>query len=152
MIRAKSAASSADSHSAALDKAGFVLDSAEVRLLTEIGFLASAVGDVRRAQTVFLALQRLRPGRAFPLVGLAVTKMNAGCPNDAVLVLEQAQASCDAEQNVMDAWRGLALQLAGREGESKRLLMKVALSDGDGAALAKSLLGMGKAERQGAAS
>lgn len=145
MIRAASSRISSDPHSAALDRAAFVLDSAEVRLLTEIGFLAAASGDATRAQAIFLALQRLRPGRAFPLVGLAVSKMNAGYANEAVLLLEQAQAGDEAERNVMDAWRGLALQLAGRAGESKSLLMKLALTEGDGAILARSLLGIAQA-------
>ncbi|MNQ31537.1 hypothetical protein D3C85_449130 [compost metagenome] len=46
------------------------------------------------------------------------------------------------ERALLDAWRGFALQLAGRNGESRRLLEAVAQGQGDGATLARGLLGL----------
>lgn len=120
----------------------FVLDSDEIHLLTEIGFLAAGAGDLHRAATIFNALQQLRPERGFPLVGLAVAHLNAGKSAEAVALLERVHLASPGEQALLDAWRGFALQLSGHLDQSRRLLETVMQHDnGDGAALARALLG-----------
>lgn len=119
----------------------FVLDADEAHLLTEIGMLAAGAGDLGRADAIFGALRQLRPGRAYPLVGLAVARLNAGRAIDAVRLLEKADLEDIEELAVAQAWRGLALQLAGRRGESLRVLQETAKLSGDGARLARQLLG-----------
>lgn len=131
--------------SAASSEPAAVLASDEVQLLTEIGFVAAAAGDLARAERIFGALARLRPGRAFPQVGRAVAHMNAGRASDAVMLLEKTDASDAEERATLDAWRGFALQLAGRATESRRLLTTVAAGNGDAARLARSLLGVEQA-------
>ena len=99
------------------------LDSNEIRLLTEIGFLAAGRGDVARAERIFGALQLLRPQRAFAPIGLAMAYMNAGRHDEAAGVLARAAEQVEAaEQAELDVFRGLALQLAGRSSESVRAL------------------------------
>lgn len=120
----------------------FVLAADDARLLTEVGFLAAGAGDVARAESIFKALRRMRPVAAYPLVGLAVAWMNAGRAPEAVTLLESATISDPAERALLDAWRGFALQLSGRNGESRRLLETVARGEGDGPALARGLLGL----------
>jgi len=75
---------------------------------------------------------------------LAVARLNAGRADEAVRLLEQGEASAAGERTLLAAWRGLALQLAGRNAESVRLLQACADTDagGEGAALARSLLGL----------
>ncbi|QEI09503.1 tetratricopeptide repeat protein [Pigmentiphaga aceris] len=107
-----------------------------------MGFLAAASGDVSRAERIFNGLARLRPGRAYPSVGLAVAWMNAGRAADAVVLLEKAQTSDPEERATLDAWRGFALQLAGRISESRRVLDTLAAKDGDAGVLARGLLGL----------
>ncbi|ASC64054.1 hypothetical protein EUC41_15810 [Achromobacter denitrificans] len=119
-----------------------VLLADDAKLLSEVGFLAAGAGDSARAETIFSALRRLRPGRAYPVIGLAVTWLNAGRAPDAVRLLESAVLADPAERPLLDAWRGFALQLAGRSQESARLLEAVALGGGDGARLARALLGL----------
>ncbi len=100
-----------------------LLSSEEIRLLTEVGFLAAGRGDVMRAERIFGALQRLRPQRAFAPIGLSVAYMNAGRHDEAAGILAHAAAQVEpAEQAELDAFRGLALQLAGRSSESVRAL------------------------------
>ncbi|MBV7485203.1 tetratricopeptide repeat protein [Bordetella sp. BOR01] len=120
----------------------FVLDADEARLLAEIGLLAAAAGDVARAGTIFGALRQVRPTRAYPSIGLAVAYMNAGQAAQAVQLLENAPAADAGELGTLHAWRGLALQLSGRNAESRRVLQAVAGQDGEGARLARSLLGL----------
>lgn len=120
----------------------FVLDGDEARFLTEVGFLAAAAGDVSRAGVVFGALRRVRPGRAYPCIGQAVAHMNAGQALDAVRLLESAIANDDEERALLRAWQGLALQVASRRAESRRVLQEAAAMQGEGAALARRLLGV----------
>lgn len=134
----------AGSAAAVSDETAFVLDADDARVLTEVGFLAAGRGDVARADVIFQALRALRPGRAYPWLGLAVARLNAGRADEAVRLLEQGEASAAAERGLLAAWRGLGLQLAGRTAESTRLLQACA-QGGEGAegiALARSLLGL----------
>ncbi len=99
-------------------------DPTDIRLLTEVGFLAAALGDIRRAQVIFRALERVRPAAHFPYVGMAAALMNAGKPDEAVRELDRGlKAVVDPQdQAELQAFRGLALQLAGRTSESRRAL------------------------------
>jgi len=124
------------------EETAFVLDSREARLLVEVGFLAAAGGDVERADTIFGALQGVRPGRAYPAIGQAVALMNAGRAAVAAVRLEQAHGADAIEQAQIDAWRGLALQLSGRQAHSRKVLEQVATQgEGEGRSLARILLG-----------
>ncbi|HSV44835.1 MAG TPA: hypothetical protein VLJ58_03500, partial [Ramlibacter sp.] len=95
----------------------------DIKLLTEVGFLASARADVRRAETVFGALEQLRPDAAFPYVGAATALLNAGRAEEAVAALDRGLAA-DGQRDAgeLQAFRGLALQLAGRASESVRAM------------------------------
>jgi len=119
-----------------------VLAPDEVRLLTEVGFLAAAAGDVPRAEAIFGALGRIRPDRLFPSLGLAVAWMNAGRAADAASLLEKVVCADPEEQASCDAWRGFALQLAGRSAQSRSVLQKAVEAHGDHATFARSLLGL----------
>nr|WP_275300502.1 hypothetical protein [Achromobacter xylosoxidans] len=142
--------SAAHSVSTAADQAvsqetAVVLSAEDARLLAEVGFLAAGGGDSLRAETIFNALRRLRPDRAYPVVGLAVAWMNADRASDAVRLLEGAVLADLAEQVLLDAWRGFALQLAGRRAESRRLLETLVDGETEGARLARGLLGLAPA-------
>ncbi|MFD4840242.1 hypothetical protein ACFWP0_22270 [Achromobacter sp. NPDC058515] len=131
-----------DADSAAVStEAAFVLEADDAHLLTEVGFLAAAAGDVARADIIFGALKRLRPGKGFPLIGLAVVRMNAGRAGEAALLLEQARCDNAEDQGLLRAWQGLALQLDGRAGQSRSVLNAAAHGEGAGARLARGLLG-----------
>lgn len=122
-------------------EAAFVLEADAARLLTEVGFVAAARGDVARADAIFGALRMLRPGQAYPLIGLAVARMNAGLAGEAVALLEQACHGGVEDRELLQAWRGFALQLDGKAGQSLRVLNEAARGEGPGAQLARGLLG-----------
>ena len=101
-----------------------LLDADEIKLLTEIGFLAAARADVGRAEVIFSALQSIRPHRNFAYVGLAMTYLNADRADEAVKVLTRGAALVDDHDlHELEAIRALALQMAGRAGESQRVLV-----------------------------
>ncbi|MFC4297781.1 hypothetical protein ACFO0J_06975 [Castellaniella hirudinis] len=119
-----------------------MLDADDARFLTEIGMLAAGRGDVRHADTIFDALRGLRPDRAYPLVGLAVARLNAGRAAEAARLLEDADLAGPEERATVRAWYGLALQLAGRAAESRRVLADAATLPGEGGVLARQMLGL----------
>lgn len=119
-----------------------VFGSDEIRLLTEIGFLAAAKGDLPRAEAIFGALRQVRPGRLFPVLGIAVAWMNAGRAADAAGLLEKAACADADEQAIRDTWRGLALQLAGQAAQSRHVLQQAVSEHGANATFAHGLLGL----------
>lgn len=128
---------------AASTEVAFVLDAREARFLTEVGMLAAGRGDVARADKIFAFLRRQRLDRAFPLIGLALARLNAGAAAEAAQLLQDVRLSDANEQLVVRSWYGLALQLAGRAAESRHVLLEASQGSGDGAVLARQLLGLG---------
>ncbi|MBP8322547.1 hypothetical protein KAF81_33445, partial [Pseudomonas aeruginosa] len=125
---------------------GVALAADAAHLLTEVGFLAAATGDMANAEPIFKALRLFRPGRAYPRIGLAVALMNAGKSDVAVRALERdAEEMDDEEAGLLDVWRGVALQVAGRRAESVKLLRRIAGNGTRAAELAEGLLGLGRA-------
>jgi thioredoxin-like negative regulator of GroEL len=124
------------------EETAFVLEADDARFLTEVGMLAASSGDLSHADAIFNALRLLRPDRAYPLVGLAVARLNAGRAAEAVRLLDSVRLDDPEEHATVQAWLGLALQLAGRNAESRRLLTRAAEMPGDGAMLARRMLGL----------
>ena len=127
-------------------KVQFQLDATEARLLTEIGFIASGMADVVRAECIFGALMLARPDGAFPHIGLAAALLNAGQPDEAAFRLSKVHLPEGADADMVQAFRGLALQLDQRPTEATRVLRAVAGSadnqpTSEGARLARRLLG-----------
>lgn len=121
-------------------------DSSAIHLLSQIGFLAAGQGDAPRALRIFEALALLRPERAFPFVGIASAFMNTGRAEEAVQRLQAVSLPAGAESDMLEAFKGLALQLAGRSGESAYVLRKLVngvqhSTPTEGALLASRLLG-----------
>lgn len=104
----------------------------ELRLLSEIGMLGAGAGLALRpaARTVFQGLMRLRPGRDYGYIGLACTHFNAGEPDEAARVLEQAVGILGSQGadprgsdvSMVKAFLGLALLMARRTAEALALL------------------------------
>lgn len=65
------------------------IDKEDVRLLTDVGFLALSYGDLRSATTIFNGVQIARPdGEAGPL-GLALAALAKGDVGDALEILSK---------------------------------------------------------------
>ncbi|WP_428000742.1 hypothetical protein [Acidovorax sp.] len=120
----------------------------DIRLLTQIGFIAAGQADVPRAERIFGALSHVRPDRAFAHVGPAMALLNAGRAAEAAQQLLRAlpQLAPGEDADTVSAVCALALQLEGRTSESTRLLRDLlhnAAPDGDndGLRLARRMLG-----------
>lgn len=119
-----------------------MLSAEDARLLTQLGFLALRYGMLIRANSIFLGLRVGRPDRAFPLVGLVMVAIARKRPSDGVEILNGIALQSPVEQSLVDAYRGLALQLCGRIRES-RASLEASLRcpfESDGVMLARGLL------------
>jgi hypothetical protein len=67
------------------------LDKADIRLLTEIGFLGAGAGLPRTVEKLFRAMMVIRPRRAFAYIGLATTHLNQSDPAQALQVMQQGE-------------------------------------------------------------
>ncbi len=91
---------------------------AEIRLLSALGFMAARSGHVVPAIRIFEGLTVLRKDKAFPYVGLALAMICVGAYGDAARVLrERGLLACPGDPEI-EAYLGLALQLAGRMSEA----------------------------------
>ncbi len=114
-----------------------MLDADEVRMLSEIGFVAASTGMRRQAAGVFEALIVLRPQRAFAYIGMATLHLDGGRADDAVRTLEVGRRMVDARTvaastDAATQWEddrlsiyvflGLALDAARRHGQALRTL------------------------------
>jgi len=124
-----------------------LLDSDDIQLLTQTGFIAAGRADVQRAERIFGALALARPQHDFPHVGMAAALLNAGRPADAAARLGSVQLPPGDAADMVQAFHGLALQLDRRPGEATRVLRAVAAraqnaaTPSEGARLACKLLG-----------
>lgn len=136
------------------------LQSDDVRLLTELGFVAAAAGLTAQSSVVFESLMRLRPWRAFPYIGMATGHLNDGHPDQAQSVLSlglrvvEQHRPADGDADAMNEWAedrallaafsGLALHLGGHRAQSNQVLercLKIQ-PDGPGVRMARVMLGM----------
>jgi len=114
----------------------------QVRTLTEIGMMAAGHGYTAEATAIFESLRVLRPNRPFAYVGLAVTSMNSGKPDEAVRVLEsEGLAACPGDGDIR-AFLGLALTLSQRSAEARRVLEALLAEqpEAESARMARALL------------
>ncbi len=99
-------------------KADSLMTTAEIRLLSALGFMAARSGHVVPAIRIFEGLAVLRKDKAFPYVGLALAMICVGAYGDAANVLrERGLLACPGDPEI-EAYLGLALQLAGRMSEA----------------------------------
>ena len=97
-----------------------------VRLMMEIGYLATGNGFSAEAEAIFEGVRAVRPGSEVPIIGLAVTRMNTGRPLEAVSMLEQQALRLSPESELSRGFLGLALRLAGHTGQSQSVLEDLA--------------------------
>lgn len=123
------------------------LDSDDIRLLTQTGFIAAGQADVQRAERIFGALALVRPQHDFPHVGMAAALLNANRPAEAAARLGSVQLPPGDAADMVQAFHGLALQMDRRPAEATRVLRAVAAraqnaaTPSEGARLACKLLG-----------
>lgn len=125
-----------------------LLGADEVRLLTQVGYLAAGWGRVAQAECIFAALQQERPQQSFALLGVPTALLNAGRHFEAVQRLQAIAPLPEGEEaDMVGAFLGLALQLDTRNAQAQQVLRPLAekarttATASPGARLAAHLLG-----------
>jgi hypothetical protein len=117
------------------------LDKADLRLLTEIGFLGAGANLPRPVSQLFSALMELRPRRAFSYVGLATAHLNQSRADSALQVMQQGVRMLDnplpddaldastfdpvQDPAMMHTFHGLCLLANQRTAEAQQVLQRV---------------------------
>ncbi len=104
------------------DNAASLLAGDEIRLLAALGFSAVRMGQLESCIRIFEALALLRPGQAFPFIGMALGYLAVGRPHAAVeLLVGRASCSCSDAPDIK-LYLSLALQHAGSGSQAVRML------------------------------
>ncbi|MBF0103127.1 MAG: hypothetical protein HQK77_19685 [Desulfobacterales bacterium] len=106
-----------------------------LQLLMEIGYLAGGYGLLNDSETIFEAIKSVRPESEYPLIGLAVTKMNANNNEDAIAILKNQALKVNPQSDLARSFLGLALKHAGYGSESQSVLQEVLNSGKDAVAV-----------------
>ena len=100
---------------------------ADLQLLQDLAFVAAGGAFVADTDAIAAGLAQLRPASAGPLIAQALARLNAGRADEAVACLQRELPGADGhEQALQQSFLGLALQIAGRQAESRRVLQAVA--------------------------
>ncbi len=116
-------------------------DTALVKLLMEVGYLATGNGFSDEARTIFRGVAAARPESEYPLIGLAVVEMNEGNLQEAVRLLEKAR-KLNPESWLAASFMGLAYKLSGETTKSRAVLEEVVAraKDATAVSMARALL------------
>ncbi len=150
----------------AADSGASWLTAADVRLLSDIGFVASCSRQTQCAVQIFQALTLVRPLRAFPYVGLGLAYLNARQAPAALAALALGRQVLGGwppphgpehaeELALLRVFEGIAAHADQRRAEGFQLLrqaLHTAPPEGPAARLARSVLGLGADEPDLAAS
>jgi Flp pilus assembly protein TadD len=113
-----------------------------LQILMESGYLAGGYGFFAEAEVIFKGIMAARPESEYPLIGLAVSKMNAGKNDEAVKILHKQALKLNPESDLARSFIGLALKLGGLNDESLTVLGEVVAAGRDETAvkMARSLM------------
>lgn len=112
-----------------------------LRLLADIGFMATSNGMSGQARSIFDAIGCVRPNSVLPHIGMALNHLNLNQFQDALDVLEKKALKIESDNPTVRAFIGMSLMLMGRNSESEKFLDPLTGSDDPLAAnLAKNLL------------
>jgi hypothetical protein len=124
-----------------------VLNSGDIRLLTEIGFLACGAGNTNAANTIFDGLRSACKDSSSALIGLAMSHLESGEADAAVTLLRSHHKAIKPDDHEYTVFYALCLLASGFRSEAERLLRDLLqLSDAGcpshrlGAALLKNYL------------
>jgi hypothetical protein len=101
------------------------IDTDLLKLLMEVGFMATNGGRLQEAATIFKGLSRARPKSVYPKIGLGCVAMGSGQFTQAVEILKSAPAQAAGERDLCQGFLGMALKLGGLHDECRSVLTQL---------------------------
>ena len=118
-----------------------MIDDKLLKILADIGFMASGVGLARNAFAIFTGIEKARPDSPMPSIGFAMEFMNRKRHQEAIDILQKEGLSKDPDNATVKAFIGMGLMLEGRNKESEEMLTPLQeCNDPEAAVMAKELL------------
>lgn len=108
-----------------------ILDEQQLQQLAEIGFMAAGRGFGEQARAIFDGLAASKPESEVPAIGIAVLQMCQGDPELAATTLRDRALRLNPDSDHAKCFLGMALRMAGRNGEATGILEDVAANSGD---------------------
>ena len=123
-----------------------IIDDKYRQLLGKAGFLAVNSGQLDKGEVIFNGLAETAPDKVGPVLGQALILMFKGEIEAAVAKLRNEALAIDPDDQHVQAYLGMALQMGGAEEEAKKVLDRVIVSAQDESAvkLANELLAQQK--------
>ena len=100
----------------------YPLTSDEIRLISEIGFMAASVGLAQPATRIFQGLKIIRPDRPFIFIGLALAHMLVGSWEEAIYILRDEGLQVAPESHELQLYLSLALFASQQPSQGERIL------------------------------
>ena len=120
------------------------LDTEQVQILMDAGFVATGSGRHSQAEVIFNGLAAARPESELPWLGLAVVRMNVGAPEEAAALLQDKSLQLNPDSCLVRSFLGLAHKLSGHTSEAERVLNSVVVDcpeqENSAVAMAQALL------------
>jgi hypothetical protein len=111
-------------------------DEGMLKLLMQIGFLASGRGNISEAETIFSGVRAQQPKSAYPLIGKAVNRMNDMDYDGAIRILIGEALAENPESDLAKSFLGFALRKAGLDEQSLEVCREVVDAGRDEVAVA----------------
>lgn len=99
-----------------------MIDDKLVKILADIGFMASGVGLPKNAFAIFNGIEKARPDSPVPSIGFAMEFMNRKRHQEAIDILHKDGLAKDPDNITVKAFIGMGLMLEGRNKESEDIL------------------------------
>ncbi|MDR1891284.1 MAG: hypothetical protein LBQ23_03905 [Puniceicoccales bacterium] len=131
-----------DNVSNGIPKSDLPISTEMVQCLMEIGYVAIGRGLQLQAESIFNGVIAARPTSEFPLIGLAVNKLNFGNIADASKILTERALKLNPDSGLAKSFLAVALRALGQEEAACDLMRLVCNETTDSAAktMAESFL------------
>ncbi|MDR0742042.1 MAG: hypothetical protein LBE98_01090 [Puniceicoccales bacterium] len=96
-----------------------------VRCLMEVGYVATGRGLQSQATNIFNGIVAARPSSEFPLIGLAVCKLNFGYVVEAAKILAEQALKLNPSSGTAKCFLAVAIKALGKEAEARDLMRQV---------------------------
>lgn len=96
-----------------------------LRLLLDIGILATDEGKLDSAEAIFIGISKFKTNSAYPFIGLSKVAMCKGNHKKAIKILEEAPHQNSEEKEICNCYLGTFLKIAGYSERARNLLEKI---------------------------
>lgn len=107
------------------------VDGALLRLLAEIGFVATACGLWSQAEEIFSGVRAVRPASEFPVISQALARMTVGDDRRAIELLRESALKINPGNNLAKSFLCLALKRSGKVDEAEPLIESIIAANQD---------------------